>query len=148
MNPFYDDAIANIENNYRTIGASFEYGGLVDNDVCNKTGYLAEMLSFFGVPYIWTGTVDAKEEQAEVRAYPNPFNGTIHFDLYNVSGKTATLSVFDLMGRVVYTTTTNRLSGNVRFNWNAAGNGVKQGVYFYAVSSGNSRTTGKIIYTR
>jgi len=148
MNPGYDAAIANIENNYRTIGASFEYGGLVDNDVCNKTGYLAEMLSFFGVPYIWTGTVDAKEEQAEVRAYPNPFNGTIHFDLYNASGKTATLSVFDLMGRVVYTTTTNRLSGNVRFNWNAAGNGVKQGVYFYAVSSGNSRTTGKIIYTR
>jgi hypothetical protein len=145
-NAGYDVSIANSEDNYRTIGASFEFGGLVDNDFCNKTGYLAEILNFFGVPYIWTGIRNTEQEQAEVMAYPNPFNGTIHFMLERVSGKTATLNVYDMQGRVVYTQAGNSNGNSIRFNWNAAATGVQPGVYFYRITSENSIASGKVIY--
>jgi len=145
----YDVAVANSGDNYRTIGASFEFGGLLDNQYCNKTGYLAEMLSFFGVSYVWTGINDVATPAETAKVYPNPFGSVVYFDLGSVTEKTASLTIYDLQGRVVYSEVVNTMgSKTVHFSWDAAASGVKQGVYFYRLASGNNLQGGKVVYSR
>ncbi len=145
----YDVTIANVGENYRTIGSSFEFGGLLDNQNSNKTVYLAEILSFFKVMYVWTGVENIAVDNGVSKAYPNPFNKAVNFELENVKGTTVSLAVYDLQGRVVYTNTISTAgSNNAHFSWDAAASGVKQGVYFYRLFSGNNQQTGKVVYSR
>lgn len=78
----------------------------------------------------------------KVCAYPNPFKNTIDFNS-NLRGKTA-LKVFDIKGRLVYSTT----STNSKVTWKGvdlSGKKVAAGVYLYRMSNANANTTGKLL---
>ena len=145
----YDVSVAYTNGSYSTIGSSFEFGGLLDNQNCNKTGYLAEMLHFFGVTFVWTGIDDVLVNNNLVKAYPNPFNGGVHFELNNADGESVTLNIYDLRGKLVHHSQANVMSSkNIQLNWHAATDGVKPGVYFYRITYGDRQATGKIVYTK
>lgn len=145
----YDVTIAYADTAYRTVGSSFEFGGLVDNQYCNKAGYAAEILSFFGIPYVWTGIEDTYKSTANATAYPNPFSKTVRFDLPETKAKTATLGIYDVSGKTIYMKTLPVNNGGVNhFSWNAANAGVNNGIYLYKIIAGDNVFTGKIVYTR
>ncbi len=103
----YDVGIANIGNyngtEYRTVGTSFEFGGLTDGTY-TKAQLLLAILDFFGV------YVDVEEGQSPnalttflAKPMPNPVRGqtTIRFGL--AEDAPVTLQVFDITGRRVET---------------------------------------------
>ena len=148
-NPIFDAAISYSDDTYKTIGSTFEFGGLVDNESSNKTGYMAEILSFFDISYVWTGIEDTYNTTANATAYPNPFSETVRFDLPETKAKTATLGIYDVSGRSIYKQTLSVNKGGInQFIWDAGNTGVNNGVYLYKIIAGENVFTGKIVYTR
>lgn len=146
-NANYDVTVAYADSAYHTVGSSFEFGGLMDNAYCNKSGYLAEILSFFGVNYIWTDVPANVMREVGVTAYPNPFNSVVHFQVASNNNSPVVLQVYNLQGRIIYTRTATPEQGTSQLQWDAAGN-VKAGVYFYRVTTGNKQSTGKIVLSK
>ena len=146
--PQYDVAVKFINNDYRTIGSSFEFGGLTDIGSSTKTGYLAEMLHFFEVTFVWTGVNNVTAANIIANAYPNPFNEAVYFDVKTNNNEPVTLSIYDLQGRIIHTETITMNSGSNQLKWDAATGGVNQGIYFYRLTSGTSQSTGKVIFTK
>ena len=79
--------------------------------------------------------------------FPNPFNPvtTIQFSVPdNMRNETISLTVHDILGRVVTTLVNEKLEAGVHsIQWNAAGHG--SGVYFYTVRAGEYAETKKLL---
>ncbi len=144
----YDVAVAYADSIYRTVGSSFELGGLLDNETCNKTGYVAEILSFFGVSYLWTDVRTNTAPESEIVAYPNPFTNTVYFKFSTASNKPALLQVYSLQGKLIYTQTTGATPGNKMLFWDATAISATPGIYFYRIISDNQKSTGKIVFEK
>ncbi len=86
------------------------------------------------------GIVEIPVEFALNQNYPNPFNPetNISFDLPTRS--TATLDIFDIMGRKVITLVDGELeAGSYTVTWNGrdqSGNKASSGIYFYRLATG------------
>jgi spore germination protein YaaH len=79
--------------------------------------------------------------------FPNPFNPvtTIQFSVPdNYRNEMLSLTVHDILGRVVATLVNERMEAGVHsLQWNAAGNG--SGVYFYTLRAGEFTETKKLL---
>jgi len=88
--------------------------------------------------------------------YPNPFNPTttISFDIQGKLGKKkhATLTVYDLRGRLVKILISEKLEpGSHKVLWdgkNEQGQQVSSGIYLYTLKSGDKRYTRKMIMVK
>jgi len=118
-----DDAyycgVANITNNYRTVGVSFELAGLVDNEPSTKTILLDSIMHFFGINLVGIGEkshLKSITRNLQLEIYPNPFRNRLNirykiskprYETMNehISGISALISVglkiYDVTGRVV-----------------------------------------------
>ncbi|MGB9722089.1 MAG: hypothetical protein ACPL28_11510, partial [bacterium] len=73
---YYYCGVANIADNYRTVGVSFELSGLVDNEPSTKAVLLDSIMHFFGINLV--GIKDKSNSQftfqnPQLEIYPNPF---------------------------------------------------------------------------
>lgn len=143
--PQYGTGVSYENDTYKTIGASFEFAGLVDQVGSTKDGVMAEILYFFGVNYIWTGIEDKSLNNLQLVAFPNPAtdNVTIQVTLDNPS--VISLSIYDLTGREIsnLTNAESMAAGSHSFNWNTTSDGT--GIYFYKLTLGNNSVAGKIM---
>ncbi|RLD86096.1 MAG: hypothetical protein DRJ09_12125 [Bacteroidetes bacterium] len=146
-NASYDVTVAYADSVYRTVGSSFEFGGLMDNAYCNKSGYLAEILSFFGVTYIWTDVQVNTIREMGINAYPNPFNSIVHFKVATENSRPVRLQIYDMTGKLIFTQTATSTHGTTMLQWDAAGD-VKPGIYFYQITAGNKQSTGKVVLNK
>jgi len=136
---------------FKTIGSSFEFGGLVDNvPPATKRELLQDFLEFFGI--FITGIQNQNSfiipyEHALYQNYPNPFNPstTIEFDLPSKS--LVSLKIFNILGEEVTTLVNEELTaGKYRFNWDSRK--AASGTYFYRLETGNYLETRKMILLR
>ncbi|MBC8321057.1 MAG: hypothetical protein H8E34_10070, partial [Bacteroidetes bacterium] len=72
VDPEYGTGVSFENEIYKTIGTSFEFAGLVDEEGSTKDGVMAEILFFFGVDYMWTDIEDNSLSNFGIKAYPNP----------------------------------------------------------------------------
>jgi len=144
--PSYYNGIAYDGGDYKTIGTSFEFGGLVDDESNNKTELLASLLNFL------TDTSALVLEEQEVlpltyalhQNYPNPFNPNtaIRFDLPRADK--VELIIYDILGREVATLVSGKLvSGIHEFVWNASN--VSSGIYLYRLTSEQGVRAKKLV---
>jgi len=81
--------------------------------------------------------------------HPNPFNPTTTISFSLPERNKATLSVFNLEGKLVKTLVNGVLeAGQNQIAWdgtNSSGNQVASGVYFYSLKAGNSTLTKKMV---
>ena len=77
-----------------------------------------------------------------VSFYPNPSNGLVTVNLYNVKPGT-TLNVSDLLGNEVYKTSVNTNSLNQNMNLDLSS--LPKGIYLFGVSNGNQSKVQKLI---
>lgn len=147
-NPEYGTGVSFENDTYKTIGTSFEFGGLIDNDASTKDGIMAEILYFFDIDYTWTDIEDKMENHKNITAYPNPSSGDITFEIYLSSSEEVTLWLTDINGRVVNDIGTNqKLSAGIhKLKLNA--DNVKPGLYFYNIIIGSKLETGKFIISK
>lgn len=143
---------------YRTIGASFQFGGLADGDEPNtKSEYLQRVLNFFNIP---TGIADSpggptssSAESFELSGnYPNPFNSATTISFYASQKGTAEMQVFDLLGRQVRRLKITGITPG-RNEHTFSAEGLASGIYLYRLRysvSSETRTTPmrKMIYVR
>jgi hypothetical protein len=147
--PNYYTGIAFDSGDYKTIGTSFEFGGLIDSNSdssSTKTELLLSLLNFLtdtsslilqqpsGLPLTYTLHQN----------FPNPFNPatTIRFDLPQAGE--VELMIYDILGREVQTLVSGELvSGIHEFTWNASS--VSSGIYFYRLSSEQGIRTRKLV---
>jgi len=143
--PLYCNSIANDEGYYKTVGSSFEFGGLIDGQ-STKTLLMEAILEFFGG--ILTGNPDQKTLTDNFLIYPNPANESIiletknndpcnlDFILYNISGNCVLKEKITLPGFGTQKTTIE-LKNNAGY--------LHPGIYLYKLINKDMSISGKLI---
>jgi len=144
--PLQNTAVSFFNNTYKTVGATFEFGGLTDNETCNKAGFMAEILSFFDVSYIWTGTKENKEMNPSLTLYPNPAATRLSVSFYSVDAGDSYLVIYDMAGRVVIQQSINIRTGQNKINLNVSN--LKNGIYSVELTTRDNIQTGKLVITK
>jgi hypothetical protein len=165
QSPYYINGVAYSGNPYKTVGVSFEFGGLVDGSSPSTKEALADsIMHFFGI----TGVEESPENNlfssvfALSKTFPNPFSDHTSFSLSipltpgedPLLKRQVTLSVFDVTGREVSTILDKKVScGKYRLRWYGKGkNGQKvgAGIYFLRLSleGENCSITRKVMVVR
>ncbi len=146
--PGYDCGVANDAGTYRTVGTSFELGGLVDaTGVSTKAALLDSIMHFFGV--FPTGVEEITKCDVTVptlKLYPNPFYNRVNIQYcIGHSAKGMELKIYDATGRLVkeFSHATNQ-----RILWNGTDDSNRKlpsGVYFLKFETKDYRQTKKLI---
>ena len=151
QSPSYKCAIAHDAVDFKTIGSSFEFGGLDDGtNPSTKEEYMTRILNFFNG--IYTGVeknniVFLNDELGP--NYPNPFNNltTINYTLNNSSN--IQIDIFDITGKNIKSLVDEfKKAGKHKVTWDARdnyGNRVPCGIYFYILKTCSSVQTKKMI---
>jgi hypothetical protein len=84
--------------------------------------------------------------------YPNPFNSEVNIPYYvpdNLKNRDFILRIFNVTGQIIYHTSNKNLnSGLQQFHWNGqtgSGEGAPSGIYYFIVSAGEYRKSGKMV---
>lgn len=151
-NNSYYCGVANEAGSYKTVGTSFELGGLVDaTDASTKADLLDSIMTFFGI------TTSGVEEISELivnttnfSVHPNPFRQSVEISFILPANINAELRIFDISGRIVKNFNLSETSVNEQttIRWNGrdnTGNIIPNGVYFISLKAGSSQFLQKII---
>jgi hypothetical protein len=142
-------AVAHHGDGYNTIGASFEFGGLVDQPpISTKAELLRSYLEFFGLVITdidEPGNTNSTPSTFSLfQNYPNPFNPstTIEFHL-PVAGEVS-LKVYNLLGEEVATlVNTSMPAGSYSIEWSALN--LSSGLYLYRLKAVSYVETRKMV---
>ncbi len=155
----YTCGVANDAGAYRTVGASFELGGLVDSTgVSTKAALLDSIMHFFGIsPTGIKETTTLMVGIPRLRFYPNPFHEEINIS-YSIggSGEYTTLKIYDATGRLVreFSQPAPGAATSTFIRWDGrdkTGHLVPSGIYFIhlaADSSSNYKEIEKVVLLR
>jgi hypothetical protein len=150
--PGYDNGVARDAGTYRTVGTSFEFGGLVDGSPPSTKAALADsIMHFFG---IFIG-VEEKPTLPSIlptvyhlsQSYPNPCDNQtiIHYQIPR-KGQVS-LNVYDATGRLVEVL----IDGEIEPGYHSTRldtKGYASGIYFYRLSAGGRTFTKKMIVVK
>ena len=149
----YGCGIANDGGIYKTLGTSFQFGGLVDSGgVSTKTVLLDSIMQFFDV--LPTGVEEITKSDVNVltlKVYPNPFSKLINISFGKVYGaKSIDLKIYDATGRLVkdFSRFTPDASRSTFLSWDGnddSGHKVSSGIYFVTLETEDFRKTKKVI---
>lgn len=81
-------------------------------------------------------------DQFAVGIYPNPNNGQFFVKAANISAGNVTTTIFDTVGRTVYSQDLNHFGGNYSQSYNLK---LPTGVYMIVIQTADSKTTQKLI---
>lgn len=149
--PEYFIAIVNSNGIYKTIGSSFEFGGLENgNGSSNKDELFNRYLDYFAGVYTALPDLSTIENHSiQLNNYPNPFKrettitysltdeGVVSIEIYNITGK----KVSTLIEK-------HHKPGKYSIIWKAEdknNNSLPDGVYFCALKSGKTIKTKTFI---
>lgn len=147
----YNCGVANDAETYKTVGTSFELGGLVDAvEPSTKATLLDSIMHFFGI--FPTGVEEITKSDVitpKLALYPNPFSTKtdIRYQLTGNSQKIS-LKIFDIAGRLVRQFDDRTIRQSNHITWDAkdnSGRRVSSGVYFIHLEVENQREVAKII---
>jgi hypothetical protein len=141
----YDIGIANETETYKTIGTSFEFGGLLDGGHGTKDGIMAEILRFFDIYFVWTDEAEHNAEASCMNIYPNPASGRITVQLQLLSSQKVSLIVFDLTGREVLRSSENVLQRKGVSHLQMDVSGLMPGVYTLIANTSEGRFVRKFV---
>ena len=144
--PAQTTAVSFYNEVYKTVGATFEFGGLDDNETCNKAGYMAEILSFFDVGYTWTGLNENKASNSNLTIYPNPAAVNISITYTSDNAATTSFIVYDMAGRIVLKQVKETRRGKNSFMMDVSS--LKSGVYNVEVRSSDNVVITKLVIAK
>ncbi|MCF6341482.1 MAG: C25 family cysteine peptidase [Bacteroidales bacterium] len=142
--PAYGVGVSYENQTYKTIGTSFEFGGLTDQQGGTKDELMAAYLRFFGITYDWVGINKNSKISVQTNVFPNPFSDEVSISIKLEKTTRVEIEVYDLGGKKVKTLVCKKLdSGNHRFIWEA--NGIQPGIYFSKLTIGDIIVTKKLL---
>jgi hypothetical protein len=150
----YNCGIANNAITYRTVGTSFELGGLIDGiGVSTKMILLDSIMHFFGI--IHTSVEETNEPNVisqGLKIYPNPFTNhlIINVPKSSLANSHSTIRIYDATGKLVRSfsasSVVRKASSNIIWDGkNESGVKLPAGVYFIDVNIENQRLTKRAV---
>jgi hypothetical protein len=152
----YNCGVANDAGIYKTVGSSFELGGLVDGSgVSTKAVLLDSIMHFFGIFSTGIDEVSDVNVKAPIlRLYPNPFSKLTTISFGEVYGaKSIDLKIYDATGKLVkdFSRFTPDASRSTFLFWDGRDNlnrTVPNGIYFVRLVSGENKQVVKVILVK
>jgi len=151
----YNCGVANDAGTYKTVGSSFELGGLVDGtEPSTKAVLLDSIMNFFGIT---TGIEEISKFDVKtpmLKIYPNPFSKLTTISFGEVYGaKSIDLKIYDATGRLVknFTLPTSNFTLPTSIIWDGRDNlnrTVPNGIYFVRLISGENKQVVKVILVK
>ena len=143
-NPAYNTAVAFDAGDYKTIGASFEFGGLDDGEY-TKDELMNLILNFFNIETIWVGREENRANgQAGLISFPNPFKENISFEYRLDKAADVNIQLIDMTGQVVAVLENSIVTKGIhRIDFN--GKKLPSGIYFCRLTADNQLITKKIV---
>ena len=147
----YNCGVANDAGTHKTVGTSFELGGLVDDvEPSTKAALLDSIMHFFGV---FTGIDEVAQSDVQglmLKVYPNPFRGTADIRWQTAGDNNTSLKIYDATGRLIknFTLPTSNFTLPTSIIWDGRDNlkrKLPNGVYFVRLVSGDSKQVEKVI---
>ncbi len=86
------------------------------------------------------------DSENQVDVYPNPFQSQLWFEFDLNRNENVMVNLFDLSGRLVYSSQSNLNYASQRVKIDASRIGLKPGTYIYQVVIGEESQTGKVIF--
>ena len=86
----------------------------------------------------------------KISAFPNPFNSAVHLNLTTISGKIKSLKIYNILGEVVKTFSTENLNKN-EIIWRGINNSnqpVNSGIYFFVAVTSSRIYSIKLVYLK
>ena len=132
-----------IEQTAMPLTTEQECGGVPGTEVPNHTYGHGRIDALAAVEEAISLIVSPTENlpEGEVRVFPNPFSGSLNFEVKNWSGELA-VEIFDLNGRQVLNQDFS-IKNNAVYRMDLSGQ--ISGVYFYRVFSGGKMEQGKVV---
>jgi hypothetical protein len=148
-NPQYGTAVSYDGGTYRTIGCSFEFGGLQDGDK-NKDDLMIQILEFFNIQGVWTNVKENEPvASVSVGSYPNPFRNETVISFETQKESRVSIGIYNISGQLISMLFDDEVSaGRHEVRWdgsNSSGNTVAEGMYFYRLQSADEQVTGKLM---
>jgi hypothetical protein len=149
--PSYCNAVALDEGTYKTVGFSFEFGGLSDNASSTREELMMLILEFFGG--ILTDVNEQQiNDELSVNTWPNPFSEKLNIEFTLNEPAQVSLEIIDVHGKSVNTIIDNELNpGIYTLFWDgtsASGNKAPEGMYLYVLKTGQHLYSGKLLLAR
>ena len=146
QSPSFVSAIAYDEGSYRTIGSSFEFGGL-GSDPSSRDFLMHQYLNFFGIDAVWVGVGEIEQSSVSFgQAYPNPFTGETNIGFSLEEDMFVRVEVCNMNGQKITSLANSSYpAGNHTLTWNASRDGVSEGIYFFRMVTENEVITRKVI---
>ncbi len=140
--PQYVNAVAFDAGGYRTIGSSFEFGGLEDGQF-SKDELMVEYLEFFEVGN-FVGVEDITQTEFGIEIYPNPANDILHFNI-NVAGtENISAGIYNATGQMVMDIA-SKLSVSESYSSEITTAELSPGIYYFILKSDTQQQTHKLI---
>jgi hypothetical protein len=147
--PSYCNAVALDEGTYKTVGCSFELGGLADNQNTREE-LIILILEFFGGILTEVDENDNLADEIDIETWPNPFNEQVNFRLKLEQEANISIGIYNLNGQKVFDLAETMKSPGIHtFSWAiTTGNTstVSDGMFIYRIAVNGKTSTGKIIY--
>ncbi len=144
--PEFVTGVAYENETYKTVGCSFEFAGLTDEEF-TKDDVMAKILDFFNMYNAWTDVPSYEAASFSVAAYPNPFQGQLMIEINLDEASQVSVDIYDITGRKVTALTDTYLSeGKHSLQWLA--HDKNAGIYFYTVKVGSEVLTQKLVLNR
>jgi len=154
-NNAYNCGVAYNAGSYRTVGTSFEIGGLVDaNAPSTKRALLDSIMHFFGIFAVGNEEGIAENNPFStsqvLKLYPNPFKSSagIRIQLAPIANTKASLKIFNTAGSCVKSFSIGNSSQAKNLFWNGRDNSgarLPAGVYFVNLELDNKSVIKRII---
>jgi type IX secretion system substrate protein len=143
--PEYTCAVANESAVYRTIGTSFEFGGLIDGDFpSTKLEWFNRMIDFFNG--IYTNIEHPQKNNLSILAKPNPFNEQLEIEFELHKSEHILIEVFSMDGRKVEILV-NMVLPNAKHSIIWENKNIPAGIYFIAMKTNEETKTIKLLKT-
>lgn len=149
--PPYGTGVSYEAETYKTIGYSFEFGGLQDGE-WTKDDLMIEMLDFFEIQGVWTRTEEnVPGNNGLVTCYPNPFRDEMVLQFTTSESSRVTLDIFSISGQLINRLADTKINaGTHEIRWDgssSSGSEVSEGLYIYRLQTGAEVYTGRIMRT-
>jgi len=140
--------VASSETAYKTVGTSFELGGLEDGTgTSTKRELLRRISEIFGLALtqiqVNSGNPVLPEEFVLRSNYPNPFNNTTKIEFGLPEAGIVEINIYNITGQRVFSENPGKLNGGWHsFTWNGTNHNralAASGIYFYRISFTNGQ---------
>jgi hypothetical protein len=149
--PSYCNAVALDEGTYKTVGFSFEFGGL--NDGANtKEELMILILEFFGGILTDVHEPIQSQNDIQIHTWPNPFSEQLNISFMLENTTHVEIDILSINGRKIKSVITGQLpAGEHTVSWDGTsseGRNMPSGMYFYMLKTNNNQFSGKALLNK